>query len=99
MCILFFFSKISFFTCTRNAGELCVEGGNHNEDKDTFEDYVNVVNTRNRIARVDGRNIHWVRSWTGGDRYSLIFYDTTSRFQTPIIETGVCLDFLSVDSE
>jgi hypothetical protein len=41
---------------------------------------------------VDGRNIHWVRSWKGGDRYSLIFFDTTDKFKTPIIEAGVCSD-------
>jgi hypothetical protein len=37
---------------------------------------VAVVETRERIARVDGRHVHWVRTFTGGDRYSLIFYDT-----------------------
>ncbi len=67
-------------------GELCVEGRNHNE--------INVVDTKNRIARVDGRHIHWVRGWNGGDRYSLIFYDTTQRFIKPVIETGVCMDYI-----
>jgi len=76
-------------------GELCVEGKKYNEENDAFEDYVNVIETRNRIARVDGRHVHWVRTWEGaGDRYSLIFYDTTDRFQTPIIEEGVCFDYL-----
>jgi hypothetical protein len=49
-------------------GELCVEeeGGRA----------VAVVETRNRVAKVDGRRVHWVRTFTGGDRFSLIFYDT-----------------------
>lgn len=91
-----------YFNCL--SGELCVEGRNHEqqqqqEDDEVEEtiitDYINVINTRNRIAKVDGRNIHWVRSWKGGDRYSLIFYDTTSRYQTSIIESGICKDYLN----
>jgi len=68
-----------------HGGELCVEGRN----AENF-DYVNVVETRNRIVKVDGRNIHWVRRWSGGnDRYSLIFYDTSDRYQTEIVESGI----------
>lgn len=77
-------------------GELCVEGTKYNEEHESFEDFINVVTTRFRIARVDGRHIHWVRSWKGGDRYSLIFYDTTDRFQTPMIASGVCLTYLDM---
>jgi len=75
-------------------GELCVEGRMYDEESEKFEDFINVVKTRNRIARVEGRHIHWVRSWDGGDRYSLIFYDTTERFATPVIDTGVCVNYL-----
>ena len=75
-------------------GELCVEGNTYNNDNNKYEDFINVVKTRNRIARVDGRHIHWVRSWNGGDRYSLIFYDTTNKFTTPVIETGVYTKYL-----
>uniref|UniRef100_A0A7S0FHT5 RRM domain-containing protein n=1 Tax=Pyrodinium bahamense TaxID=73915 RepID=A0A7S0FHT5_9DINO len=50
-------------------GELCVEG--------VQPDEVYVVDTHSRIARVDGRFIHWVRGHAGGDRYSLIFFSTT----------------------
>lgn len=58
-----------------HGGELCVEeaGGR----------VVHVVETRGRIARVDGRHVHWVRTHGGGDRYSLIFYDTTGRRPQP----------------
>jgi hypothetical protein len=38
-----------------------------------------VVDTHNRIARVDGRYVHWVRGCGGGDRYSLIFYATIGK--------------------
>ena len=49
-------------------GELVVEeeGG----------DALAVVETRNAVARVDGRRVHWVRAFSGGDRFSLIFYCT-----------------------
>ncbi|KAL1526122.1 hypothetical protein AB1Y20_014851 [Prymnesium parvum] len=49
-------------------GELCVE-----QDEQT----VCAVDTKGRIACVDGRYVHWVRTHRGGDRFSLIFYDTT----------------------
>ena len=50
-------------------GELCVQ-----EETASFA----VVNTRNRIAKIDGRYLHWVRSYSG-ERYSLIFYNTCER--------------------
>ena len=52
-------------------GQLCVDC----EDQRA----VAVVDTRNRIARVDGRYVHWVRGFGGGDRYSLIFYVTVGK--------------------
>eukprot|EP00957_Ditylum_brightwellii_P100979 7696457-Ditylum_brightwellii.AAC.1 len=68
-----------------HGGELCVEG----KDEDGY-DYVNVVETKNRIAKVDGRNIHWVRSWSSvKDRYSLIYYDTTDRYSTSVSRSGI----------
>jgi hypothetical protein len=54
-------------------GELCVDGG---------ELGLYVVETRGRVAKVDGRHVHWVRSYSGGDRYSIILYDTTSKKPT-----------------
>ena len=53
------------------SGQFCVESNNGQN--------VNVVDTRNRIARVDGRHVHCVRTGDNGDRYSLIFYDTSDR--------------------
>lgn len=65
-------------------GELCVEG----IGKEGW-DFVNVVDTKNRVAKVDGRHVHWVRTWSGGDRYSLIFYDTSDRKPSAVNPIGV----------
>jgi len=81
-----------------NGGHLCVEGRNYKkpDDNNIVFDYVNIVETHNRIARLDGRHVHWVRSWEGGDRYSLIFYDTSERLKTDIIASGVDVSFLGI---
>jgi hypothetical protein len=74
-----------------DGGQLCVDDGGS-------KDCLHVVNTHNRIAKVDGRHVHWVRTWqggsggggaAGGDRYSLIFYDTSNRNPTPLLEDCV----------
>ncbi|KAL7532208.1 hypothetical protein ACHAXR_004489, partial [Thalassiosira sp. AJA248-18] len=43
------------------------------------------VNTQNRLGRVDGRYPHWVSNYDVGkeERFSLIYYDTLSAYQTP----------------
>jgi hypothetical protein len=74
-----------------NGGELCVEGIDENG-----VDVINVVETRNRIAKVDGRHVHWVKTWEKGTRYSLIFFDTTDRYRTDILRLGVDLEILDV---
>lgn len=56
-------------------GQLCIESDNGHE--------IMVVNTRNRIAHVDGRFVHWVRGHSG-DRYSLIFFSTVPDHYTPM---------------
>ena len=43
---------------------------------------VYVVNTRERIARVDGRFVHWVRR-SKGERYSIIFFSTNPKHGAP----------------
>ena len=43
------------------------------------------VNTKNRLGKIDGRYPHWV-SWydvKNAERYSLIYYDTLSKYQVP----------------
>ena len=70
-------------------GELCVDeegdggieagdGGEARGAAPTPQHRVAVVETRNRVAKVDGRYVHWVRRFHGGDRYSLIFYNTAA---------------------
>ena len=56
---------MSLGTFSPGGGQLCVESAN---GRDLF-----VTDTRNRMAKVDGRFIHWVRGYTG-ERYSIIFY-------------------------
>ena len=48
-------------------GELCVESA----DGDAIE----VVETRGAVASVDGRRVHWARTFRG-ERFSLIWYTT-----------------------
>lgn len=45
---------------------------------------VALVDTRKRVARVDGRCVHWVRDFRGAERFSLIFYNTNERQPEPI---------------
>lgn len=75
-------------------GELCVAG----LDREGRE-VLHVVDTHNRIAAVDGRRVHWVRTWEGGDRYSLIFFDTSDRRPTPLMAMGVDATIFVVDEE
>ena len=43
------------------------------------------VNTKNRFGKVDGRYPHWVSNYDveKEERYSLIYYDTLSKYQVP----------------
>ena len=42
------------------------------------------VNTKGRLAKVDGRFVHWVAPYdAGADRFSLIFYQTTDQWLPP----------------
>ena len=63
----------------QQGGELCVDAGAAAATPaDAAARPLHVVETKNRIAKVDGRHVHWVRTYTGGDRYSLVFYDVGS---------------------
>eukprot|EP00933_Yihiella_yeosuensis_P041345 TRINITY_DN35739_c0_g1_i1.p1 TRINITY_DN35739_c0_g1~~TRINITY_DN35739_c0_g1_i1.p1 ORF type:complete len:608 (-),score=111.23 TRINITY_DN35739_c0_g1_i1:161-1984(-) len=53
-------------------GELCVESDE--------PDKVYMVNTHDRIARVDGRYVHWVRGFGDKERYSIIFFATNPAY-------------------
>eukprot|EP01063_Lacrimia_lanifica_P002501 TRINITY_DN11319_c0_g1_i1.p1 TRINITY_DN11319_c0_g1~~TRINITY_DN11319_c0_g1_i1.p1 ORF type:complete len:452 (+),score=45.79 TRINITY_DN11319_c0_g1_i1:75-1430(+) len=52
-------------------GELCVESS---------PTEVTCIDTRQRLAKVDGRNPHWVAPFTG-QRFSVIFYQTIGAWQ------------------
>ena len=43
------------------------------------------VNTKHRLGKVEGRYPHWVTSYDAEkeERFSLIYYDTLSPYQTP----------------
>ena len=51
-------------------GCLCAEGG---IDGDTELR----VDVRGRLARLDGRGVHWVSGWTGEERYSVVFFSSS----------------------
>ena len=75
-------------------------GSKHYDPTNTMSvPVIHVVNTHNRMARIDGRHVHWVRTWenqkrdehestnpSNSDRYSLIFYDTSNRCPTPVVD-------------
>ncbi|GMI18711.1 hypothetical protein TrLO_g4582 [Triparma laevis f. longispina] len=48
-------------------GELCVDAGMVGE-------VVWEIVTRGKLGRVDGRFVHWVKEWSGEERFSLIFF-------------------------
>ena len=50
-------------------GHLCVEGEGGGAHVDVFD-------THDRLAKVDGRRVHWVRAFRGAERFSVIFYNT-----------------------
>lgn len=53
-------------------GHLCVESVSNEDEIDGTR--IDVIDTHNRVACVDGRYVHWVRGYDEGDRYSLVFY-------------------------
>ena len=65
-----------------SGGELCVEGADGARSLD-------VVETRGRVAKVDGRRVHWVRAFRGGERFSLIFYRTDQGTAEAVRNDGV----------
>ena len=57
-----------------DGGELCVEA------RDGTKRWM--INTRERLARFDGRSVHWVRGYTG-TRYSVVWYVNRKTKFTP----------------
>ena len=93
MCHQYTISLGSF----NQGGELCVEsrrpmkdeggvsggggggGGGYGSPDGTR---VEVINTHDCVASIDGRFVHWVRGHSGGDRYSLVFYSMNPKAKT-----------------
>jgi hypothetical protein len=90
-------------TTTNNNSNINHEGKNDNTTATRTRNVpvIHVINTHDRLSRVDGRHVHWVRTWDDPtnscghsnddatkscDRYSLIFYDTSNRCPTPIMD-------------
>mmetsp|Transcript_2590 Transcript_2590/g.3827 ORF Transcript_2590/g.3827 Transcript_2590/m.3827 type:complete len:373 (+) Transcript_2590:127-1245(+) len=48
-------------------GELCIEREGQHE--------ICIISTRNKVVKVDGRFIHWVKDYTGKERFSLIWFN------------------------
>eukprot|EP00121_Abeoforma_whisleri_P000209 Awhi_evm1s188 len=44
---------------------------------------IHVVDSHRKLVCFDGRFVHWVRPFSGGDRYSLIFFSTKESHGTP----------------
>ena len=72
-----------------SGGELCVDedpsgidGSSSSGGGGEPRHSVAVVETLNCVASLDGRHVHWVRSFNGGDRFSIIWYNTESEQQT-----------------
>ena len=78
--------SMSFGTFT-GGGELCVES------KDGKTRWM--IDTRERLARFDGRSVHWVRGYSG-DRFSVVWYVNRESYFTPqrydVDETFVGVD-------
>ena len=41
------------------------------------------MNIHNRLARMDGRMVHWVSEWSGKERFSVVYYSTDPKDYTP----------------
>lgn len=52
-------------------GELCADHGSS----------VVRIDCKNRLGRLDGRNVHWVQGWKG-ERFSVVYYSTDSAHYT-----------------
>ena len=42
------------------------------------------MNVKNRVARIDGRNVHWVEGWSG-ERFSVVFFCTKKENATEML--------------
>jgi len=73
-------------------GELCVEA------RDGSSRWM--IDTREKMAKFDGRSVHWVRGYGGGDRYSVVWFvnrDSNATEQTFDVDLSFTDQSSSVD--
>jgi hypothetical protein len=73
-------------------GELCVEA------RDGSSRWM--IDTREKMAKFDGRSVHWVRGYGGGDRYSVVWFvnrDSNATEQTFDVDLSFTDQHASVD--
>lgn len=46
------------------------------------------IDVKNRVARVDGRGVHWVSGWEG-ERFSVVFFSMNPAHATPVCASEV----------
>ena len=52
------------------------------------------INVKNRVARVDGRSVHWVSGWEG-ERYSIVYFSMNPRLGTPMRPSAEALAWMA----
>ena len=56
------------------------------------------VNVKNRVARIDGRNVHWVEGWSG-ERFSVVFFCTKKENAAEMQATATHEDWMVAKCE
>ena len=81
-----------------------IDNGNDKDDgkgKDTQE-LVDVhpprtqlnIQIKNRLGRMDGRNVHWVSGWEGKERYSIVYYSTNKEHYTDPVPQSTHVEWM-----
>ncbi|GFH55998.1 hypothetical protein CTEN210_12474 [Chaetoceros tenuissimus] len=71
-----------------HGGRLCVDYG-----AQTFS-----INVKNRLARIDGRNVHWVERCGTGERFSVVYYSTDKVDHTDTVDQGLHNEWMEKES-
>ena len=87
------FQYVSSFGDFTDGGELAVLAPMENEEDGKWG--VVAVSTKCKVCRVDGRFPHFVLPFSGGDRFSLVFYSVDEDAATARMHYGVdCESFI-----
>ena len=71
-----------------HGGRLCVDYG-----AQTIS-----INIKNRLARIDGRNVHWVGRCNTGERFSIVYYSTDKVDHTDTVDQGLHNEWMEKES-